>query len=95
MDQAAPFEIFLTAAPGLETALCEEAAALGLADPTVVPGGVTVSGCWPDVWRANLMLRGAGRVLARIGTFRVVHLSQLDKRARKFPWGEVLRADVR
>jgi putative N6-adenine-specific DNA methylase len=39
-------------------------------------------------------LRGASRILARIGGFRAMHLAQLDKRARKFPWGDVLRADV-
>lgn len=94
MTQPAPFEIFLTTAPGLESVLCAEAAALGLPAPRTVAGGVTVTGGWPDVWRANLQLRGASRVLARIGAFRVVHLSQLDKRARKFPWGEVLRRDV-
>jgi putative N6-adenine-specific DNA methylase len=40
------------------------------------------------------VLRGAGRVLARIGAFRAMHLAQLDKRARKFPWGAVLRPEV-
>ncbi len=59
-----------------------------------MPGGVVTHGGWPEVWRANLVLRGAARVLVRIGAFRVMHLAQLDKRARKFPWGEVLRADV-
>ena len=39
-------------------------------------------------------MRGANRVLARIGSFRVMHLAQLDKRARKFPWAETLRADI-
>jgi putative N6-adenine-specific DNA methylase len=52
-----------------------------------------VQGDWPEVWRANLELRGAARVLARIAEFRAMHLAQLDKRARKVPWGEVLRAD--
>ncbi len=88
------FEIFLTVAPGLEQALLDEARELGFAAPKAVPGGVTVQGGWSEVWRANLSLRGAARVLARIGEFRAFHLAQLDKRARKFPWGEVLRADV-
>ena len=88
------FEIFLAAAPGLEEVLAEEAAALGFGPLEVVPGGVSFQGGWSDVWRANLCLRGAGRILARIGGFPVFHLAQLDKRARKFPWGEVLRADV-
>ena len=88
------FEIFLVAAPGLEPVLCAEARALGFQKPTAITGGVTVRGGWPEVWRANLELRGAGRVLARIGAIRVLHLAQLDKRARRIAWGDVLRPDV-
>lgn len=87
------FEIFLVATPGLEAPLAAEAAALGW-QPVVGPGGVTFTGGWADVWRANLWLRGATRVLARVGSFRALHLAQLDKRARKFPWATVLRRDV-
>ncbi|MCG7628912.1 class I SAM-dependent RNA methyltransferase [Epibacterium sp. MM17-32] len=94
MTSDAPFEIFLIAPPGLETPLCQEARAAGFANPRQVPGGVAFEGTWQDVYRANLYLRGATRVLARIGSFRAFHLAQLDKRARKFPWGEVLRPDV-
>lgn len=89
-----PFEIFLAVPPGLEATLASEAAALGFPAPVTVPGGVSFQGGWPDVWRANLSLRGATRVLARIGSFRVLHLAQLDKRARKFDWATVLRADI-
>lgn len=87
------FEMFLVATPGLEAPLAAETAALGWA-PTIQPGGITISGGWPDVWRANLLLRGATRVLARLGQFRALHLAQLDKRARRFPWGAVLRPDM-
>jgi putative N6-adenine-specific DNA methylase len=87
------FEIFLVATPGLEGPLCAEARAKGFKAKTV-PGGVTLKGGWPEVWRANLEIRGASRVLARIGAFRALHLAQLDKRARHFPWGDVLRPDV-
>jgi len=89
-----PFEIFLVAIPGLEEALCTEARAKGFQDAAVTTGGVRLKGRWPDVWRANLELRGASRVLARIGSFRALHLAQLDKRARVFPWRETLRPDV-
>jgi len=91
---AQPFEIFLVAAPGLEPVLCAEAHDRGFTDPTMVKGGVTVTGGWPEVWRANLELRGATRVLARIASFRALHLAQLDKRARRVPWADILRADV-
>lgn len=93
MDSKPDFEIFLVATPGLEAPLAAEAAALGW-QPAIQPGGVTIRGGWPDVWRANLMLRGATRVLARLGGFRALHLAQLDKRARKFPWADVLRPDL-
>ena len=89
----APSEIFLVAVPGLEQPLAEEAVAMGFAQVAIVPGGVTIAGGWPEVWRANLVLRGASKVLARIGSFRALHLAQLDKRARKFPWGDFLRPD--
>ncbi|MFO0992446.1 MAG: class I SAM-dependent RNA methyltransferase [Hyphomicrobiales bacterium] len=92
--QTNELEIFLVATPGLEDALCAEARAKGFKQATVAPGGVTVKGGWPEVWRANLEIRGATRVLARIGSFRAMHLAQLDKRARKFPWGDTLRTDV-
>jgi putative N6-adenine-specific DNA methylase len=94
MTDSSTFEIFLAVPPGLEATLAEEAVALGFPAPAIVPGGVTFQGGWPDVWRANLSLRGATRVLARIGAFRVLHLAQLDKRARKFDWAGVLRPDV-
>jgi putative N6-adenine-specific DNA methylase len=87
-------EIFLVAAPGHEAALCDEAAAAGFHDARIVEGGVAITGGWPEVWRANLVLRGTGRVLARFAVFRALHLAQLDKRARRVPWAEVLRPDV-
>ncbi len=87
------FEIFLVATPGLEGPLCAEARASGFKAKTI-PGGVTLKGGWPDVWRANLEIRGATRILARIGAFRVAHLAQLDKRARHVPWRDLLRPDV-
>lgn len=88
------FEIFLSATPGFEPALGKEAEAAGFKEPKITTGGVTIKGGWPEVWRANLELRGAGRVLARIDEFRAMHLAQLDKRARRIVWGEVLRPDV-
>lgn len=86
--------LFLVAAPGLEAMLADEARAAGFRGVTPLPGGVEIAGGWPEAWRANLVLRGAGRVLARIAAFRAMHLAQLDKRARKVDWASVLRPDV-
>ncbi len=94
MEPQDTFEIFLATLPGLEPMLAEEARDAGFAPARTVPGGVVIKGGWPEVWRANLTLRGASQVLARIGGFHAAHLAQLDKRARKFPWGQILRPDV-
>lgn len=84
-----PFEIFLSGTPGLEDVLAEEARGAGFADAVAVPGGVTLQGGWPEVWRANLLLRGATRVLVRLAEFRALHLAQLDKRVRRVDWAAV------
>jgi putative N6-adenine-specific DNA methylase len=94
MTIVSDFEIFLVSPPGLEAVLCAEVQALDFIDPKPVTGGVLIRGGWPEVWRANLEIRGATRVLARIGAFHAGHLAQLDKLARKFPWGQFLRPDV-
>ena len=94
MTTEGDFEFFLVASPGLESVLCAEARAKGFANATTVKGGVTLMGGWPEVWRANLEIRGASRILARIGAFRALHLAQLDKRARRLDWAQVLRPDV-
>lgn len=88
------FEIFLATPPGLEAVLWEEVKSLRFRAAKQVAGGVTVNGNWRDAWRANLEVRGANKVLARVGAFRVFQLTELDKLARRVPWGSVLRADV-
>ncbi len=93
MTQTDDFEIFLAAAPGMEETLRIEAKEHRFKGAQAVKGGVKFQGAWPDVWRANLELRGAGRVLARVGEFRALHLAQLDKRARRLAWAAVLRPD--
>lgn len=93
MNSDDELEIFLVTAPGLETALCREVSQKGFREAESSVGGVSFKGGWPDVWRANLELRGASKVLVRLGAFRALHLAQLDKRARKFPWADVLHPD--
>ncbi|GHF22334.1 RNA methyltransferase [Kordiimonas sediminis] len=83
-------EIFITTVPGLENSLCKEVKGLGFPSPTAEKGGVTIFGTWQDVWRANLLLRGATRVLVRLGSFPASHLAKLAKQAEKFPWHETL-----
>lgn len=94
MSTATEFEIFLAVAPGLEKVLHAEARTKGFKSADIARGGVAIKGGWRDVWRANLEIRGASRVIARIGSFRAFHLAQLDKRARRIAWGEILRREI-
>lgn len=87
-------DIFLVAAPGLEEALAVEVRALGFKGAKPASGGVTLSGGWAEVWRANLEVRGTGRVIAGLATFPVDHLDRLAARARRIAWRDVLRPDV-
>lgn len=91
MLASSPYEIFLSTFPGLEGVLAKEVRALGFQPAKAIKGGVILSGDWTDVWRLNLCVRGATKVLVRIGGFRAFHLAQLDKRSRKFPWAKLLK----
>ena len=57
-------DMFAIAAPGCEPACAKELAALDLAG-VPQPGGVTFRGELADLYRANLWLRSASRVLVR------------------------------
>lgn len=91
-DPSAAVEIlhaFAAAPPGLERDLAAELDALGF-EHEPLRGGVSFLGSWEDIWRANLWLRVASRILVRVGEFRAMHLAQLDKRARKLPWARFI-----
>ena len=83
-------DIFLITAPGLQDLLATEAREKGFKVTSTIAGGVTIRGEWPEVWRANLQLRGAGRVLARVEEFRALYLSQLELNTRDFDWQKIL-----
>lgn len=95
MTQAPPkFEIFVVTAPGLEKPLAAEMKEAGFKKPKMMPGGVRFRGNWHDVMRANLTLRGAVKVLARVGAFQTMHLNQLEGLTSDLPWLTYLDRDV-
>ena len=79
-------ELFAICAPGLERVVARELESLTLAPRATDPGGVSFRGGIDAVWRANLWLRTASRVIARLGTFRARALGELERRARTLPW---------
>ena len=87
-------ELFAVVAPGLAAYTAQELLALGLLPapdaPSVEPGGVTFAGDRTAIYRANLHLRTANRVLVRLGEFRAVGFDELRKFAGRLAWERYL-----
>jgi putative N6-adenine-specific DNA methylase len=81
---------FVVTAPGLETITADEMTALGLEPGAVEPGGISFDGPAGALYRANLHLRTATRVIARVGEFEARHFADLERHAKAQPWTRFL-----
>ncbi|HEX6047670.1 MAG TPA: hypothetical protein VFZ21_00315 [Gemmatimonadaceae bacterium] len=86
MSSEPTYAAFAVTAPGLERLALGELERLGSRDADVVAGGVTFGASRQLLYAANLHLRTASRVLARIGVFRATAFHELERRAGKIPW---------
>jgi len=97
-NSAARFELFAVAAPGLESITAGELKTLGLrgkreaGSGTREAGGVSFAGDLEAIYRANLWLRTATRVLLRLGSFHASTFYELERRAKKLDWAAFLPA---
>lgn len=82
--------LFAVTPPGVEEITAAELRALGVAKPELTPGGVEFRGTQDDLFRANLELRTATRVLLRIGSFPARGFEPLRRRAARLPWERFL-----
>lgn len=89
-------ESFATCPPGIEPFLQQELFDLGLleknsqfADVTG-QGGVTFHSTLKGLYRANLWLHTATRVLVRLGRFQALHFTELRRKAAALPWDQYL-----
>ena len=90
--------LFAVCAPGLEPFLTQELEQLGLhaGRPASLSGqgeesgGVEFEGDLRDVYRANLRLRTASRVLVRLGAFYAAGFPELVRKASRLPWERYL-----
>ncbi|MGH7604954.1 MAG: THUMP domain-containing class I SAM-dependent RNA methyltransferase [Gemmatimonadaceae bacterium] len=79
------FEIFASTAPGLESITAGELKSLGIRGRQE-PGGVAFGGDLERIYRTNLWLRTASRVIVRLGRFHASTFFELERRAKKLPW---------
>lgn len=89
------FDLFAVAAPGLESLAAAELRDLGIEPGTVIAGGVEFRGDRETVYRANLWLRTASRVIARVGGFRARSFGEIERRAAELPWDDFIGAATR
>ncbi len=87
----APFDprrmdLWVVTAPGLEAITAAECEALGMRPRVDEPGGISLVGGPASLYRANLHLRTASRVLVRIGTFHADRFDELERRVAELPW---------
>lgn len=86
------YDLFAVTAHGLAEMCAAELAAIGGAG-TVEIGGVAWRGTARSLYRANLELRTASRVIARVGEFRARGFAELERRAARLPWEIFLHRD--
>jgi putative N6-adenine-specific DNA methylase len=85
-------EYLVVTAPGLEAITAGEMRALGLEPIAADAGWVSFDGPVGALYRANLHLRTASRVIARVGEFEARHFADLERHARAQPWSRFLSA---
>lgn len=91
-------EIFASTALGLESIAAGELKALavrakreaGGGKGKAEVGGVAFGGNLETLYRANLWLRTASRVLVRLGRFHASTFYELERRAKKLAWSDFL-----
>ena len=88
------YQLFVVSAPGMEDITAREVTELGLVqgqEARSIPGGVEFSGDLETIYRANLLLRTASRVLVRLSTFYATEFSELHRKASRLPWERYLQ----
>lgn len=87
---AEPADCFAITAPGIEAITAAELAALGAEIDETEPGGVSFRADLPLLYRCNLELRSASRVVKRIAQFEARTWFELERHGKKVPWREFL-----
>jgi putative N6-adenine-specific DNA methylase len=83
--------LFAVAAPGLEQILLDEMKELGLTRCRIEQGGVAFAGDLRALYRANLHLRTALRVLVRVASFHASAFHELERNAKRVKWSRFLK----
>ncbi|HSK21230.1 MAG TPA: hypothetical protein VK912_18895 [Longimicrobiales bacterium] len=84
------YDLFAVTAHGLAGLCAAELGQIGVTGRTET-GGVSWRGPAASMYQANLHIRTASRVIARVGEFRARGFAELERHAAKLPWQDFLR----
>jgi len=94
-------KVFAVCAPGLEPFTSQELQRLGISVKTTAAspgngsgeedGGIEFNASLQDIFRANLHLRTASRILVRLGEFSSASFSELRAKSSRLAWEKYLR----
>ncbi len=87
-------DCFAITAPGIEATTASELVTLGATIDATEPGGVSFRADATLLYRANLELRTANRVVKRVAQFEARTWFELERHAKKVPWGTLLGAGM-
>ena len=87
-------DCFAITAPGIEAVTASELHALGATIDATEPGGVSFRADALLLYRANLELRTATRVVKRVAQFEARTWFELERHAKKIPWDTLLGAGM-
>lgn len=88
--KSAGLRCYAVAAPGLAALVATELAGIGIT-ARADEGGAGWEGDIASVYRSNLWLRTATRVLVRVARFKATSFWELERRAAEVPWTSVVR----
>jgi putative N6-adenine-specific DNA methylase len=80
--------------PGVEGITARELTGLGLSPEHTEPGGVAFGATHRELYATNLEVRTANRILVRLAEFPARAFYELERKAKRVPWGQVLRPGV-
>jgi putative N6-adenine-specific DNA methylase len=90
MTKPTRLNAFAIVAPGVSAITATELGALGIQPVAVEDAGVTFKATYEELYRANLWLRTASRILVRVGTFHASAFHELERRAKQLSWERFL-----
>lgn len=91
MDHRRTENFFAVTAPGLAAVCTQELTELGMNGLRCEAEGVSFAGRLADLYRANLHVRTATRILVRFAEFRSRDFPHLFRQAVRLPWGRFIR----